>query len=227
MNRRMLLILGTACLALLIGTMAYSCSGDDDDNDDDDNDDLASADDDAADDDADDDTADDDTADDDNDTADDEYNTWYDSSTGLEWQIGYLSQSISYAEAQAFCDTLTLAGGYWRLPTISELRTLIRGCEETMTGGACGVTDSCPDYSCLNDSCDSCEMLGGPYNGYYLPSEMGYLSTASQNWSSSQATDYDNVTWVVEFKTGEVRGTDPVYGHSNTRCVRGGAEKGE
>ena len=68
----------------------------------------------------------------------------YDSSSGLVWSAK-APYEMSYKDAVDYCNNLSVAGvGGWRLPTISELRTLIQNCPDTMTGGKCGVTDDCP-----------------------------------------------------------------------------------
>lgn len=67
----------------------------------------------------------------------------YDSSSGLVWSAK-ASYEMLYKDAVDYCDNL-VEGGFdgWHLPTISELRTLIQNCPDTMTGGECGVTDDC------------------------------------------------------------------------------------
>ena len=66
---------------------------------------------------------------------------WTDRTTGLTWQREPLGSGGSWDGATNICGLLGLPGGGWRLPTISELRTLIRWCPDSMTGGACKVTD--------------------------------------------------------------------------------------
>ena len=91
------------------------------------------------------------------------YSTWTDSSSGLTWQYPTAVNWMAWQEAMDYCSNLTLDGGGWHLPTISELRSLIRDCPETETGGACGVTDSCLEmYECWGDSdvCNGCKDGG-------------------------------------------------------------------
>jgi len=186
-----------AVLFLSFGILV-SCGDDDDDNDDDD----------------DDDDNDYDAADDDND--DDSGETWTDPSSGLTWQVTPSSKPKEWAEAKSYCYDLSLDGGGWHLPTISELRTLIRGCDATVTGGSCGVTDDCLDSSCHDNSCNSCNWGDGPNNGAYDPSE---LSSQSWSWSSSPVADYSNGAWYVDFSIGIVNAHYGVH-QGPARCVR-------
>ena len=63
-----------------------------------------------------------------------------DGDTGLVWQKEPTGDYMVWEDAQAHCDALSLDGfDDWRLPSISELRTLIRGCPETKSDGSCGV----------------------------------------------------------------------------------------
>ena len=91
---------------------------------------------------------------------------WQDPITGYLWEIPPPYMSMNWDDAVAHCNGLVLCGypaGSWHLPTISELRSFIRGCPDTMTGGACGVTDSCLDYDlCWGSACRSCLLSGGP-----------------------------------------------------------------
>ena len=43
-----------------------------------------------------------------------------DSATGLEWYVGP-DQDTNWSQAKSWTEGLTIAGGGWRLPTISEL----------------------------------------------------------------------------------------------------------
>jgi hypothetical protein len=49
----------------------------------------------------------------------------FDSQTGLEWYVGP-QQDITWERAKAWTESLTVAGGHWRMPTISELRTCFK-----------------------------------------------------------------------------------------------------
>jgi len=166
----------------------------------------------------DDDAGDDDTADDDaanDDSADD------DASGNLTWQDPPSSDYITWEEAKAYCDNLSFDGhDDWRLPTISELRNLIRGCDGTMTGGACNVTDDCRVLSCWNDPCNGCDSLAGPGSGgAYWPD--GMSGEITWYWSSSPLEDiYDhNWAWPVNFDSGGIY-ILRVDGSHPARCVR-------
>ncbi len=93
--------------------------------------------------------------------------TWLDEETGLLWanpeaddnDIEVYPDFDTHAN---HCKTYTLAGfDDWRLPTISELRSLITDCPTTEPGGACTITDECLDYfECRDDACSGCEEIG-------------------------------------------------------------------
>ena len=128
-----------------------------------------------------------------------EGDTWTDPSTGLVWQVEPTGGFMSWVDAKEHCSGLPLAGSGWHLPTIGELRTLLRGCPGTESGGACGVTDDClSSFSCQNGDCDGCGEGNGPATGgYYWPEEMkGY---PVGHWSSSEAEDQDNMAWFINF----------------------------
>ncbi len=147
--------------------------------------------------------------------------TWLDPTTGLEWQrdTSY-SMSRTYAEAMARCTGL---GEGWRTPTISELRSLIRGCANTVVGGPCLVTDSCTStefcmYPDDDYSCDGCEFLAGPgqLGTYRDPCLLGaYLG----DWSSTIPSDAVDSAYFVRFDLGGVS-TDFQASRHHSRCVR-------
>jgi len=149
--------------------------------------------------------------------------TWTDPATGLTWQVelwsDYSTWYMTWERAITYCEELSLAGGGWRLPTISELRTLIRGCDGTVTGGSCGITDDCVDTSCSNHSCYSCHQGDGPNNGCYglpeLPDECLWY------WSSTQVADNDIYVWHINLITGGIYyDTVGNYDEVRARCVR-------
>ena len=97
---------------------------------------------------------------------------WIDPQTYLIWenQMGNRTNELSHSDAILYCENLLLAGtDDWRLPTISELRTLVRGISTIETGGKCPTTDNCTAQdTCNNDtentqgfgnSCLGCEAL--------------------------------------------------------------------
>ena len=68
---------------------------------------------------------------------------------------------ISHANAETYCNNLVLAGhDDWRLPTIDELRTLVRGVSTTMTGGKCPTSESCTDQDSCNKDKDNSKGFG-------------------------------------------------------------------
>ncbi len=84
-----------------------------------------------------------------------------DSSTQLMWPINgfqYLP-SLNIAEAQLTadsCSQLNYSQRYtdWRLATIDEVRSLIRGCETNESDGQCDI-GSCTDTACAEADCKS------------------------------------------------------------------------
>mgnify|MGYP001187745492 CR=1 FL=1 len=128
------------------------------------------------------------------------------SQDGLDWS-DVSSSYIDWNKAIKYCEDL---GG--RLPTISELRTLIQNCSGTETGGECGVTDSClSSEDCWNDPCYGCEY-----------DESGKYSVFGDTywfWSSSEWSVHTNYAWYVDFHYGPVLSYYKDYYHS-VRCLR-------
>jgi len=125
---------------------------------------------------------------------------------GLDWSDAS-SGLMTWDDAVTYCENL---GG--RLPTISELRTLIQNCSATETGGECGVTDSCLSWDdCWNESCNGCEY-----------DESGKYSVFGDTywfWSSSVRSDSAVLAWRVRFGNGNVNNS-PRGSKRNGRCVR-------
>ena len=155
-------------------------------------------------------------------SSNDDYDTtWEDSSSGLMWQKDN-EDMLTWNDAITYCNELN-SGGYtdWRLPSISELRSLIRGCPDTMTNGSCGITDSCLFFSCGNNGCNGSNPEGGPgIDGSYFPPELEGVGW--WYWSSSNAkiADEDSFSaWRINFTDARisVQGYSVAYG---ARCVR-------
>ena len=143
----------------------------------------------------------------------------YDSTSHLTWSKK-ADTTYDWSDAGTYCDNLT-EGGYsdWRLPNISELRTLIQNCSETqMPGGSCGVIDTGnSSTSCLSSSCwteSACYSCSSDSTGWHSKfGDTGWF------WSSSTLSDRTGYAWSVYFNGGSV------YGRSNyadyyVRCVR-------
>jgi hypothetical protein len=154
----------------------------------------------------------------DNESDDDEAaGVWTDSSTGLMWPVE-ASMVYEWDEAGVYCKNLSF-GGYddWRLPTVSELRSLIRGCNATATDGDCGVTDSCLAFNCMSDSCGGCTEYEGPAEGKYWPPDLA--GVCCSYWTSSPVSDNDEMAWGVDFHSAAVHWVILPSG-GLTRCVR-------
>ena len=127
----------------------------------------------------------------------------------LEW-LDVSAEKMTYNEAVDYCKE---RGG--RLPTINELRTLIRNCPATETGGECAVTNSCAERECWSDVCYECVFAD---DGRY-----SVFGSIGGFWSSTTCIDYASFAWIVHFSNGYVGlnvKTDDIY----VRCVRGGGE---
>jgi hypothetical protein len=136
---------------------------------------------------------------------------------------------------QDYCDKSDWAGYRdWRLPTITELRSLIIGCPETTAGGTCSVTETCyctKDERCFaemgecrNTACYGCSINQGPgLGGCYM--DPFFDDYCNLHWSSTRvpvrfAGDYRG--WYVTFYDGGVN-LPPTTGTNAwaVRCVRG------
>jgi len=143
-----------------------------------------------------------------------------DTKSNLMWQNDK-ENYLSPKEAEAYCDQMNLDGYTdWRLPSISELRTLIRGCPETETGGLCSVTDECLSAdSCWDYSCAGCEYKEGPGTfGRYWPGPPEELQGNGWHFlSSSPSCDSGDCAWSVCFHFGYIF-IPP--SNADVRCVR-------
>lgn len=149
---------------------------------------------------------------------------WTDPTSMLMWQVdpGYLGIYTTpfWAEVMTYCDNLSLDGhSDWRLPTISELRTLVRNCVATQTGGPCQVTDSCLTMDCYDAFPCAC-----PYTAsltYYIPQQ---LNTGppyyGDYWSSSTAPDSLDHAWQLNVEKAHLTPQPKTTNYSGVRCVR-------
>ena len=123
-----------------------------------------------------------------------------DSTSGFTWSS--LGSSMQYIDAASYCRNLSEGGlRDWRLPTVSELRTLIQNCDDTVTGGICGITDDCLAGSCAypDGSESHCEGCNQNSNGTYSK-----LGDAFGVWSSSIVSNYQTTNWYVYFSSASI-----------------------
>lgn len=143
--------------------------------------------------------------------------TFTSSATGWTWEGVPTTDKFRWADAKTHCDTLALDGGGWHLPTITELRSLVRGCEGTVTDGACPADDECADAACRAATCYACALEEGPNGGCYGPVELA--GACDTFWSATEVGDNPGSAWFISFNDGHVYS----YGVGNNysvRCVR-------
>lgn len=127
----------------------------------------------------------------------------------LQW-AKYPVFMATWEKAYEYCENLE-EGGFkdWRLPTIDELRSIVKKCPETATGGKCLISDKNGKLS-MNDY-DKQDCRGCRRGGFDLPGN-GWF------WSASQVTGTDHF-WVISFKNTRISNAKRVVPY-NAYCVR-------
>jgi hypothetical protein len=128
---------------------------------------------------------------------------WRDPTTGLTWQNPIPQESRNVYGGTAYCNGLVL-GGYtdWRMPTIEDLRSLVRGCGATALGGACGVMNASATTA-RTSSCEGCGSDGPGINGEYWDRALATPSVGFATfWSSSVPSDNATLAWQIDFVNG-------------------------
>nr|HPM47885.1 DUF1566 domain-containing protein [bacterium] len=124
---------------------------------------------------------------------------------GLNWSE--LSFTQNWTEASSYCKQIK-----GRLPTISELRMLIKNNPATETGGDCGVTDDClSEKECLSGY-DDCR------GGNWDDKPHSYFGDRHDMWSSSEESDDKSLVWYVNFYGATIY-TSVKTNELNFRCV--------
>jgi hypothetical protein len=119
------------------------------------------------------------------------------------------SNQMFWATAGLYCQDM---GG--RLPTISELRLLVKNCPAIQTGGSCLVTDSCLNYGdCRVDECAGCESAPDYSGKYSALEDTVYLC------SSSLAEGYPDYVYYLDYSLAYLS-TNVVNAEYRARCVR-------
>jgi hypothetical protein len=148
-----------------------------------------------------------------------------DLSSGLCWQNPPLEGLHRWPSAVDYCRELDLGGhgpGSWHLPTISELRSFIRGCPETMTGGECSVDDSCTNIECDDEACRGCDYFEGPgTEGAYWPGGVwGSLDGSEAQFWSSSTDEGSSIVWTIIYSFAHIH-PETIDSIRAVRCVRG------
>jgi hypothetical protein len=159
---------------------------------------------------------------------------WYDEASGLCWELPPGETVVTWDDAVAYCEARSSGGRCdWRLPTISELRSVVRGCAETVTGGPCGVTDECTSQECWFGSGESCDPRchddgeGPGVGGCLWDGEIvgdcsnDYPGDCTFFWSSTQL-ESSFVVWTIEFWDGRIYDLEGDQAASRPWCVRTG-----
>jgi len=120
------------------------------------------------------------------------------------------SDKMYWDAADSYCKDF---GG--RLPTISELRTLIMDCPATETGGECMLTDDC----LLHNGCydlEKCYYTCDP-DGVYEHSVFGDTESV---WSSSLMPNQDkDYIYIVNYRKGDILALEKIFVPIYVRCV--------
>jgi hypothetical protein len=101
---------------------------------------------------------------------------------GLKWHPAI--EELTYDDAVASCAKLGA-----RLPTITELRTLIAYCPNSETGGGCQISETCAASTCDTSLCDGCGDGGRSILGHDEPV-----------WSSTEVPDQPNRVWCAVYR---------------------------
>lgn len=137
---------------------------------------------------------------------------WEDPDSGLIWSMR--SSLMAWDMTADYCSKLS-EGGFtdWRVPSISELRTLIQGCPYAEPGAYCGVRDNCLSSGCWNFKCIRCEETDS-----YTKLDDGHAGWSL--WSASEISDNADYAWGIDLILGGVRNE---YKNEDgfVRCVRG------
>jgi hypothetical protein len=126
---------------------------------------------------------------------------WCDPKTGLCWQVSEVGERLSWDNAVAYCNNLTLCNrDDWRLPSIKELVTIVDVTRDIDKG------DIYIDASVFNSK--SKDMI--PPDQFWF-------------WTSQSSVKDTNNAWYVYFKDGSVIDGEKTTSQGYARCVRGEA----
>ena len=118
--------------------------------------------------------------------------TWTDSTTGLVWENPIRlpkgvqgKRAATWSAVNRYCKNLKSGGiENWRMPTIDELRTLVRKIAPIATGGDCLTSENCSNSDNCNDreaACNGC----ADENSDQLPDAADFLADGDCHLSAA------------------------------------------
>ena len=154
--------------------------------------------------------------------------TWLDGATGLEWQVTPPEDGMEAWDGIQYCEGLNLNGHQdWRLPNLSELRSLIRDCPTTETGGECPLTSECVDGDSIacpmtDDEHVACNKGCTTHEGVcYWHSELN--GHCGFYWADSPKATSGESNYYIRFNMASFGTSYVTLGREySVRCVRGG-----
>ena len=130
------------------------------------------------------------------------FTTWTDQDTGLIWQAQNDSEvdSLTWEQAMIYCSEDI--GHGWRVPTLEEVRTLVRNCPSTIMEGSCNVGEGrgCLSEACMDASCIGCEEWNDIREDCYLPTQL--KDFCGVVWTATGAADNDTYAWCYRSSSG-------------------------
>ena len=135
----------------------------------------------------------------------------------LMWQYADNGQTYNWAEANAFCESSTLAGySDWRLPTNDELKGLVvcsNGKPTPLKDWDINVSEG---QNVIDAACGG--NAWGTYTSPCIDTSLQCPAYAPGTWSSSSAGD--GLAWNVHFTNGNNYPNDKLSYIGLVRCVR-------
>ena len=145
---------------------------------------------------------------------------------------------MTWDEAKNYCENLK-EGGFdgWKLPTIDDLRSLVQNCSDTVTGGACQMTDKCETFSCFGDGLSNSDCWCpknqaeysklGDHGTFWSDSYVwdGYMEEDSSHQLSAYTLNFDSGGIESEMFSDlglmgdRIKNIEYVKYYNNVRCV--------
>ena len=139
-----------------------------------------------------------------------------DSSSTLIWSKK--SDTMSWSEADSFCNKLSDGGFSWRMPEIGDLRTLIQNCKCTQSSGSCLITNDCTSNSTCYSGCSTSSpacTCDPDSTGTYSK-----LGDAEPLWSASQLEGNIYYMWIVNFRSATFDYVKEASSNYKVRCIK-------